>query len=337
MSGWVFPVLGAVALYGVVAPAASLLVLGWFRWRRGVSVEAAGDVSRSWLLLAPVALPVLWSLSAVAHLQEGDVALPACLHDRQGRCLDVWGFGAAVLLPWLLGVVRVLRRGRPGAARQVVAPDLVRRLARLRGHAPALARLDVRWVEGEAPAAAVRGVLVPFVQLHVDFARSLDDEALLAVLLHEAEHAQRRDVLRRVAVEAALWPNPMRRWLRPEWRRWLAVREIACDEAACRQGASPAALAAGIVKAVRYESGRLDEVAALAGAEGDVVRLRVALLLAMEGGFAGCGVRGAVREPVASLGSSCLAVALMPHVAGTAFLDGFHRFVEVGLHLLGAY
>ncbi len=337
MNGWEFPVLGGLIVYGLVVPAASLLALGVLRWRRRSDAGVEGDALGWWLLLAPVAWPVLWALSAVLHLQEGNTAWSGCLYDRAGRCPDVLGFGVVLLLPWFGGVLFTLGRRAFEGGRPVQAPDLKRRLFWLRGRIPALRGVRVRWVARGGHPAAVRGLFPPRIELEADFARSLDDEVLAAVLLHEVEHARCLDVLRMAMAEASLRLNPLRRWLAPELSRWRVAREIACDEAACRRGASPAALAEGIVRALRYGGWRARPEAALTGPGAEVVRLRVALLLAMEEGFAGCGVGRSTSAPMASMGSSLLLALLMPHLAGTGLLDGLHLFVERAFHLLGLH
>jgi beta-lactamase regulating signal transducer with metallopeptidase domain len=98
--------------------------------------------------------------------------------------------------------------------------------------------------DSAAAAAFCAGLLRPRVFVTSAMVASLPDQELDAVLVHEAEHAHRRDPLRRLAGRAAadvLFWLPLVGW----WsRRRLEDAELAADRAAIRRvGRTPLARA----------------------------------------------------------------------------------------------
>ena len=78
------------------------------------------------------------------------------------------------------------------------------------------------------------------VVLPATLVSKLDHDELLAVLIHEREHLERRDTLRYEAVaivRTLFWFYPPVWWLS---RRILESTEMSCDEAVVRAGLSPA-------------------------------------------------------------------------------------------------
>ena len=154
--------------------------------------------------------------------------------------------GVAVLVVAVLGVAAWMVRVTwlaAGAVREIT------RLPRLPAPA-ALAAAARRSGAGEVvcldgPAAAFcAGLLRPRVFVTSGMVESLADDELDAVLVHEAEHARRRDPLRRLAGRAAadvLFWLPLVGW----WsRRRLEDAELAADRAAISQvGRTPLARA----------------------------------------------------------------------------------------------
>ena len=138
-----------------------------------------------------------------------------------------------------------------GAARQVA------RLPRLRTP-PALAAAagrrganQVVLLDSPATSAFCAGLLRPRVYVTGGMITALADEELEAVLVHEAEHARRRDPLRRLAGRAAadvLFWLPLIGW----WsRRRLEDAELAADRAAIdRVGRRPLARALWVTAVV---------------------------------------------------------------------------------------
>jgi Zn-dependent protease with chaperone function len=103
---------------------------------------------------------------------------------------------------------------------------------------------DVVCVADPAASAFCAGLLRPRVLVTSGMVASLADQELDAVLVHEAEHARRRDPLRRLVGRAAadvLFWLPLVGW----WsRRRLEDAELAADRAAIdRVGRSPLARA----------------------------------------------------------------------------------------------
>jgi TonB family protein len=111
----------------------------------------------------------------------------------------------------------------------------------------------------------VSGFLHPRIHLSVDLLRSLDEETLRAVLLHENAHRRRYEPLRygiqRTAFCLFFYFPPL----------WFLLRqlhdssELACDEAALEQGADPAAYLAALKKVVALDLAPATTLAAMAG------------------------------------------------------------------------
>jgi Zn-dependent protease with chaperone function len=99
-------------------------------------------------------------------------------------------------------------------------------------------------VRDPSPAAFCVGAVRPQVIVTTGLVERLGVDELVAVLLHEGEHARRRDPLRRAAWRAAaelLWHVPLVEW----WcRRRVEHSELAADRAAlARLGPGPLARA----------------------------------------------------------------------------------------------
>lgn len=91
---------------------------------------------------------------------------------------------------------------------------------------------------------AVSGILSPRIVLPSGIKRVLDEREFGAVLLHELEHAKRRDNLIRLLFEialCALWFHPLV-WL--AGARMALYRELSCDESVIRQAQGRALLSA---------------------------------------------------------------------------------------------
>jgi Zn-dependent protease with chaperone function len=155
--------------------------------------------------------------------------------------------GVAVLVVAALGLATWIVRASwlaISAAREIA------RLPRLQppdGLVVAAQRTGVDQVvcfDSAAAAAFCAGLLRPRVFVTSAMVASLPDQELDAVLVHEAEHAHRRDPLRRLAGRAAadvLFWLPLVGW----WsRRRLEDAELAADRAAIRRvGRTPLARA----------------------------------------------------------------------------------------------
>jgi len=128
-------------------------------------------------------------------------------------------------------------------------------------------------LRGDTPASFCAGPLRPRVYVTDALVRELSPAELAAVLVHEGEHARRRDPLRRAARLAlceTLFFLPVARW----WlHRRLEAEELAADRAAVARVGAPAVAAALLT--VGSTSGARPALAAFDGA----ADLRVAQLL----------------------------------------------------------
>jgi Zn-dependent protease with chaperone function len=155
--------------------------------------------------------------------------------------------GVAVLVVAALGLVAwILWAGwlAVGAARQVAGLPRLPPSAALAAAARRSDAGDVICLDDPESSALCAGLLRPRVFVTSGMVASLTAEELQAVLVHEAEHAHRRDPRRRLAARAAadvLFWLPLVGW----WsRRRLEDAELAADRAAIdRVGRSPLARA----------------------------------------------------------------------------------------------
>jgi Zn-dependent protease with chaperone function len=187
---------------------------------------------------------------ALVALVGGLVAARLAWHPGRAICgqMTVVGcLGVAVLVVAALGVIAWAVRAAwlaIGAAREVAG------LPRGPSPAPLVAAVgrsgvgNVVCLDSPAASAFCAGLLRPRVFVTSGMVAALAAEELDAVLVHEAEHARRRDPLRRLAGRAAaevLFWLPLVGW----WTRHrLEDAELAADRAAIdRVGRSPLARA----------------------------------------------------------------------------------------------
>lgn len=332
MSEWVFPVLGAAAVFLVAVPLltlASRLTLATLPGGPD-QLAAHGGWLRYLLIVGPTLVPVLWLVSACIHQTEADVPLVACVIDHLGGelCLDVILFGAA-----LTGIMAVSAAGRAWRQRDIwsrrngVVRDVLARRVRTicEGNtrlAAFSARVDVV-ADGAAPACTV-GLLRPRVEVATSLVARMTDDELEAVLLHEVEHASSHDPARFFLAQVALSVNPIGGLLKPELARHHFAREALCDRRAVQAGADPLTLADCILSVASAPVPAVS-VSALGGHGIGGVRLRVQLLL----GYAD-GCPPAPRPLAGRVLSAALLLALIvgPHVTGTGPLDALHHGIE---------
>jgi Zn-dependent protease with chaperone function len=155
--------------------------------------------------------------------------------------------GVAVLVVAALALVTWTARAAwlaIGAAREVASLPRLPPSAALVAVAGRSGAGEVVCLDGPAASAFCAGLLRPRVFVTSGMVATLAAEELEAVLVHEAEHARRRDPLRRLAARAAadvLFWLPLVGW----WsRRRLEDAELAADRAAIgRVGRTPLARA----------------------------------------------------------------------------------------------
>ena len=190
------------------------------------------------------------ALLVIAGLCAVLVMTAACARPTSCARAVVWPLVGAVG-GGLAAVVLVAAVGRCTALVRSVARELDelavdrRPPMRLTAIAAGLGLTELGCVASNEPVAFTGGALRPrvWVSRALD---SLDEEAVTAILAHEAHHARRRDPLRR-AVRRSLADvvvvAPVLRW----WAEWSAEREeLAADRAALRV-TSPSALAGALL------------------------------------------------------------------------------------------
>lgn len=272
MTELAFPLMGMVLLFAVAMPGCTLIakwVLLRIRRRRPESWRG-GDWTRYAVLVAPVMVPALWLISAAPHCAEpsdarvGPIVLLAMV---------VGTTGAVTLRQWAAG-----RRAIARAAR-VADPAATARLEQLALTRPALQRARLVLVEGSDMRTV--GLWLPVVEIGRTTMSQLDDDALVAALLHEVAHCHACDPLRYVVLSVCQELNPLARLLEPEVASWRLGREEACDREAVHQGGHPLALAEAIVMTARrrlMEPEPKPEPAGLTGRGAASIQDRVALL-----------------------------------------------------------
>lgn len=334
MTAGAFPLLGALFVMLVALPALALVARGVLQITRRLSPDASlhGNTTlRYALLVLPPALPLLWlTSSAIRQAVVGACATVCSItHPVNLFCPEPIYFAAVVAamilvggLPAWIGFSRLGAVGVRSARERAIA----QRVRRLLAGGPFEWLLDRLVVLDDADIAiSTHGVWRPSVRVRADFADGLRDAELAAALAHEAEHIRAGDCWRYAFGWAVLKMNPAV-WsvLGAELRRWIVSREVHCDREAVLHGADPLALAGALVTAAR--SARAEApCCALATSEGDVLELRVALLLAY------CERRPlrCCREPTLRITALALAGALLlPQFVGPGALNLLHAESE---------
>lgn len=204
----------AAFVFAVVGPIVPLPIDAWpDPIRAAVSTSTATDLSAD----APLQTPAL--APAGAHRAAWTIA-----PELAALMIALW-LGGAV---WRLARLAAAHR----ATRRIVAASQ-RSAAIERGHRDAVpAGVEVRLSPAFGPAAI--GIVRPTIVLPASLAAALPAPSLRAVLLHEANHIRRGDLvvllLQRTA-EAVFWWNPV---LRRMGAALDTAREIACDVGASR-------------------------------------------------------------------------------------------------------
>lgn len=337
MTEAIFPLLGPLLVFGVALPCLALVAKGLLVVvRRHESVHARLRL-RYVLLVASSWVPLVWLISAGFHQAETGRIVEVCIapHGPDAVCqeaiffaLALVGLSALLAFPRLIWEQVLLRGSTSEASRE--AGERIRRL--IAAH-PQLRPLAGRWVMRDKlrHTLVTVGVVSPRIAIRTSFAQDLDDESLIAALLHELEHVVERDPLRYFVAWWALAINPVGRWiLSGELGRWILAREIHCDREAVLAGASAPALAHSLVRGSRRVTGIEP---ALAAGNLAALRLRVGLLLAYADRPPQSCCRGPALRVVAAL---LLLVSVLPHSVGTGLLDVLHAASEhAGASLIG--
>jgi Zn-dependent protease with chaperone function len=197
-------------------------------------------------------------------------------------------------------------------------------------------------VDSRRPLAFCSGLLNPSIFISRGTVELLDDEELAAVVAHEAHHARRRDPLRvfvaRALGEALFFLPAVRRLA----ERYVALAEVAADEAAVRHSGSRRPLAAALLA---FDEAPSDSVVGIAPervehllGEGPSWRLSGALLLGtaltLTGLFAlalrtaDATARASVDMPLLVAQTCMVAVTVAPVLAGAALVLASKRAVS---------
>jgi beta-lactamase regulating signal transducer with metallopeptidase domain len=182
--------------------------------------------------------------------------------DRSTLTATTWrGVSTILVIGWLIGLVICmvrLFRGLLAVRRLRLTLDQVsnhrfRRATRWAFGAVGI-RGDCFFESLRAPSPMTLGLFRPVVVLPTSFGKSLTDDELRCVMLHEAAHIKRHDtwigLLQRI-VHAMFWWNPL---LHIANRRIADLREKVCDDYVVALHGNGRPLAQAIVKAAEWQS-----------------------------------------------------------------------------------
>ena len=190
------------------------------------------------------ALPLMLGMAASLGL-----ALPAFLkfepsstHEMPGPALLLLaGLGLFIVLTMAWRCSRILRLTL-GLQRQWLKNSTPLR-ASFKG-------IPVFCVEGTASLVAVAGIFSPRIFVSRDVADALNGTELKAALAHELAHVSAGDNLRQLVLKATQAPGFLRFFADID-SLWASTSELAADERAIAQGASPLDLSSALVKVGR--------------------------------------------------------------------------------------
>lgn len=312
-------------------------------------MASAGRLYRLSIALA-AAGALVTGLAVVAALTQVKLAVPppAALVEACTRVLPAdLGWAALIVLALLLlGAVvavlwtRSLFRQFRGTRRYVrdLGPT----------HAHRIAGTDVHVFSGEQVEAFCAGYLAPRIYVSTAALASLAAGELQAVLAHEAHHRSRRDPLRLLVIRslaAALFFMPA---LGRLTERYVALAELAADEAAVRAKDAPSLASAMLSFGETRPSGVVVGIAAervdhLLGAP-PRWELPALLLAAAAAAVAGLGMvaivaataAGAPMDLAMLLAESCMVLMAVAPLVAVAFLVQRLRRGQLGVRRLRA-
>ncbi len=194
-------------------------------------------------------------ISVIAPVVDPTIALNGI--DRGGSMISgavittVTLLWTAIVMIFLIRMIQDLRRSAAGPAERLTAF--------VNGDASRLAGIcngcgiDVSRVllTGKRLMPGVSGILRPRIVIPRELVRSLGDDELTAVLLHEENHRQRMDPLRSLIARLGLALFHFYPLIYPLLRRLHATAEYACDEVALRRGINPVTYARAFTKTLR--------------------------------------------------------------------------------------
>lgn len=256
MSEFLHHLLGAAWNFLILAGVLTVAFRAWLDHRLDRLEHPADfdapDVVAS--LILPAFLPLAWLASSIVHLMEPGRVVDHCctILTNPSASEAVFGTGIVMLLGvQLLSLRRKWHRSHSphGAAHGTER----RRVQRICGEHPRLARATVRVVDCGRRTCLTRGLFRPWIEISAELSRQFDDDALQAALLHEAGHAATLDPLRSAIVLFAQILNPFGALLSRHVEAWRFGTEVARDFDAIRDGAQPLAMADALVTAAHCQ------------------------------------------------------------------------------------
>lgn len=254
MMEFAFPVIAILSVFLIFIPLCTLVVrpLGALIDRYGRDDQRVFSNLRLALLVAPVAIPVLWLFSSAVHYAETLRDMQACFfhHSPQEYCLDGVLIAGGLVAITARAVVRTLRT--VPHFHVISSPDVQQTLAQLR-IAAAVPRHIQLVALNDAPATLLSfGLIRSKIGVDSNFLASASMDVLAAGVQHEVAHCRHHDVFSQTLIEISLRLNIARRWLSPTRDKWFASRELACDNEAVQNGADPLALSQAILLSARH-------------------------------------------------------------------------------------
>lgn len=305
-------------------------------YRLSVSLAAVGAVVTALAVVAALARVQLTVPSPGALAEACSRVLPADLGWAALVVLAALVLGALVAVLWARSLFRQLRASRRYL--RDLGPLQTRRIG----------GTDVRVYRRSEVEAFCAGYLAPRIYVSTASVTSLGGDELAAVLAHERHHRDRRDPLRLLLIRslaAALFFMPALRRLTD---RYVALAELAADEAAVR------AKDASSLASAMLSFGEAEASGAVVGIAPERVdhllgaaprwELPAVLLAATAAAVAGVGLLAAVAATAAGapmelamlMAQSCMVLmAVVPLVAAALLVQRLRRG-HVGLRRLRA-
>ncbi|HEX4948541.1 MAG TPA: M56 family metallopeptidase, partial [Blastocatellia bacterium] len=269
--------LWAAVLMKFLLPSALLVaVIGRFGVDPAINVSAHPIVVAGGRTLSQITQPLPSREVATIPLLQTTQSLPPTIAHSEWYCL--------FSLLWLSGVVVLLVRWGQSRRRllrmlcnaNAPTPRAVELLNTLRQRLKLRRQVSLRIVS-DAVEPGVWRIWKPVIFLPQRLFDQLSDEELEAVLLHELAHVVQRDnlylLLQRLLCLVG-WFHPLV-WLLQ--RRWIAERELLCDEKVLRQGTRPELYVASLWKVAQFGFGWSS--ANVSAANGSNLKRRIAQIL----------------------------------------------------------
>lgn len=182
---------------------------------------------------------------------------------------------AAAVLIFLFRMIHDLRRSATGSAGQLTSlggadAGRLRRICVSCG-----IDMDHVSLTEERLMPGVTGIFRPRIVIPFELVRSLGDDELTAIMLHEENHRYRMDPLRSLIARLGLALFHFYPLIYPVLRRLHMTAEYACDDGALRRGINPATYARAFTKTLRIGLLPGGMHYAAAGRNGSLLKIRL--------------------------------------------------------------